>query len=230
MYEIRDSWPTFMGHDKLANALFNQVAVTFPDYCVVATADDGRVIGRGRSLPYTTELPGRELYPDGGWDTVLQWGFADQRKGRPATAASALDVAIDADHLGRGLSHDILAAMRAAVQAQGHDVLVAPVRPNAKHLRPALPMTTYITEMRADGLPADPWLRVHVRAGAAIVKVAPSSMVIAGSLAQWRDWTGLAFDRDGDVVVSGALVPVHCDLAHEYAVYVEPNVWVRHTL
>ena len=40
----------------------------------------------------------------------------------------------------------------------------------------------------------------------------------------------LAFDRDGDVVVPGALVPVHCDTAHDHAVYVEPNVWVRHDL
>ncbi|MEV8371134.1 hypothetical protein AB0P21_00245 [Kribbella sp. NPDC056861] len=41
---------------------------------------------------------------------------------------------------------------------------------------------------------------------------------------------GLPFDRTGEVVVPQALVPVHCDVEHDHAVYVEPNVWVRHDL
>ena len=55
-------------------------------------------------------------------------------------------------------------------------------------------------------------------------------MVMVGSLAQWREWTGLPFDRTGDVIVPEALVPVHCDVEHDHAVYVEPNVWVEHDL
>jgi hypothetical protein len=50
----------------------------------------------------------------------------------------------------------------------------------------------------------------------------------SGTLAQWREWTGLPFDRDGQVTMPGALTPVHVSLAHDHAVYVEPNVWVRH--
>ncbi len=91
-------------------------------------------------------------------------------------------------------------------------------------------MTQYIKLTRPDGLPQDAWLRVHVRAGAVIEKVAPASMVMAGSLAQWRAWTGLPFDTGGDVIVPGALVPIKCSATHDYAVYVEPNVWVRHHL
>ena len=47
-------------------------------------------------------------------------------------------------------------------------------------------MAQYVEQLREDGLPVDPWLRVHVRAGGKIVKVAPTSMVMAGSLAEWR--------------------------------------------
>ncbi len=68
------------------------------------------------------------------------------------------------------------------------------------------------------------------RLGARIVKVAPCSMVIAGSLAEWRSWTGLAFDRDGEMLLAGALSPVQVSLAQDYAVYVEPNVWMEHRL
>jgi hypothetical protein len=55
-------------------------------------------------------------------------------------------------------------------------------------------------------------------------------MAIAGSLAQWREWTGLPFDTDGPVVVPGALTPVEVSVAHDRAVYIEPNVWIRHRL
>jgi hypothetical protein len=55
-------------------------------------------------------------------------------------------------------------------------------------------------------------------------------MVVAGTLAEWRQWTGDPFDQTGPTHVAGALVPVHVDVAHDHAVYAEPNVWVRHSL
>jgi hypothetical protein len=229
VYEIEEDWPEFMGHDPVGNSLFHRVAEDFPDYCVVAT-DGDRVVARGRSVPFNAELPGREELPDQGWDRVQAWGFADRRRGVPATTASALDVTVDLAYLGRGLSHRVLAALREAVRRQGHDALLAPVRPTAKHQQPRLPMAEYVRQLRPDGLPADPWLRVHVHAGGVIERIAPASMTIGGSLKDWRLWTGLPFDHDGDIEVPGALVPVHCDTTHGHAVYVEPNVWVRHRL
>ncbi len=91
-------------------------------------------------------------------------------------------------------------------------------------------MEQYAFRERADGLPHDPWRRVHVRAGGVVEAVAPASMAVAASLEEWRGWTGLPFDSAGLVEVPGALAPVHCEPARGYAVYVEPNVWVRHTL
>jgi hypothetical protein len=55
-------------------------------------------------------------------------------------------------------------------------------------------------------------------------------MTIMGTLAAWREWTGLPFDVSGPVVVPEALVPVHCDVTHDHAVYCEPGVWVHHRL
>jgi hypothetical protein len=91
-------------------------------------------------------------------------------------------------------------------------------------------MADYADRVRDDGLPADPWLRTHVRAGAHIAGIAPVSMLVAGSLTQWRAWTGLPFDTDGSVIVPGALVPVQASLAHDHALYAEPNIWVCHPL
>ena len=103
-------------------------------------------------------------------------------------------------------------------------------RPTAKHLEPSTPFAEYVARATPEGLPADPWLCVHARAGGRIVKMAPTSMVVAGGLADWRRWTGMGFAASGPVAVPGALVPVHVSLEQDHAVYVEPNVWVRHTV
>ena len=228
IYDVEDVWPAFMNADALANALFYRVAEDFPEYCVMATDQDGTPVARGRSIPFRFGGPRRQELPDGGWDQVLTWAYDDKQEGAEVNMATALEIMIAPGHLATGLSYRMLAALRDAVARQGIDTMVAPVRPNEKHLSPTLPMSDYIKLTRPDGLPQDAWLRVHVRAGATIEKVAPASMVMAGSLAQWRGWTGLPFDTDGDVLVPGALIPVNCSVAHDYAVYVEPNVWVRH--
>lgn len=230
VYQCRDTWPRFMGHDPVANALFWQVVPAFPQLCVAVT-DQDRLVARGRAIPFALHAVARGgVLPPGGWDRVLTWGMDDRLDGVPADTVSALEVAIDPDYLGSGLSARVLAAMRQAAAEAGYAELVAPVRPNRKHLEPDLPCEEYVRRTRPDGLPKDPWLRVHVRAGASIEALAPVSMAIPGSLEQWRSWTGLPFDADGPVYVPHALVPVQCHLTHGYAVYVEPNIWVRHRL
>jgi hypothetical protein len=62
------------------------------------------------------------------------------------------------------------------------------------------------------------------------VKVAPTSMVVPGTITDWRRWTSIAFDTSGREVVPGAVMPVHVPLGQDYAAYVEPNVWVRHAV
>ncbi|MFF2809635.1 N-acetyltransferase [Streptomyces sp. NPDC058000] len=244
IYEITETWPAFIPHDPVATAFLGRVPEDFPQYCVAAT-DGDRVVARGLSVPFDAAPDGREEMPDRGWDQVLTWAYRDRRdecdesngehrqgphRGHSPTprTASALEITVDTGYLGRGLSSRLLAALRHTAGQQGHDVLLAPVRPTAKHREPRVPMADYVRRQRDDGLPADPWLRVHVKAGGTIEKIAPASMTVSGSLAQWRQWTGLPFDRDGHIEVPGALVPVHCDTAHDHAVYVEPNVWIQH--
>jgi GNAT superfamily N-acetyltransferase len=230
MYEVDSSWPEFMQADPVMNAFFGQVASAFPQLCAVATDAGGAVAATARAVALALDVPGRGALPDGGLDRATVWAFNDLRLGRAPDIASAVEILVGQAHRGTGLSHRMVAALRDAARDAGFSRLVAPVRPNGKHLYPTLPMAEYITMVREDGLPADPWLRVHARAGGRIRRVAQASMVMAGSLAQWREWTGLPFDRTGDVIVPEALVPVHCDAEHDHAVYVEPNVWVEHVL
>jgi GNAT superfamily N-acetyltransferase len=145
--------------------------------------------------PSPLDTDGRGELPAGGLDRVTIWAFNDRLDGRAPDTGSAVEIAVGRVHRGSGLSYRMLAALRDAARAAGLTRLVAPVRPTGKHCHPVLPMAHYIAIRRGDGLPADPWLRVH---GGRILQVAPASMVMAGSLAEWRAWTGLPFDRTGD--------------------------------
>ncbi|MFJ2788620.1 MULTISPECIES: N-acetyltransferase [unclassified Streptomyces] len=231
MWGMSDLWPEFMMHDPVGWANIGRIVRELPEYVLVATDAGGEIVARGFSVPFRLDVDGRRELPLRGWDEVLLWAFSDLKHGREADTVSAIEITVDTGFLGRGVSHRMLAALRDNAARRGFAELVAPVRPNGKHLEAGSPIHEYALRTREDdGLPHDPWLRAHVRAGGTIETVAPASMTISGSVEEWRSWTGLPFDTDGPVEVEGALVPVHCEAARGYAVYVEPNIWVRHRL
>jgi GNAT superfamily N-acetyltransferase len=227
---MANSWPEFIRHDPVGNAFYGRIARELPEYVQFAVDERGEVTAHAHSVPFAFAEEAEHGLPARGWDEVLARAFDDLRHGTPPDTVSAISIVVAPRAQGTGLSGRMLAAMRDNAGARGFREVLAPVRPSAKHLEPRTPMAEYAFRVRADGLPHDPWLRVHVRAGATVEAVAPASMTVSASLDEWRGWTGLPFDREGLVEVPGALVPVHCVPEHGYAVYVEPNVWVRHTV
>lgn len=229
IWEMPDSWPAFMDHDPISDALFGAVASARPELVLLALRD-GEIVAHATAIAFRLDADGRRTLPSTGWDRTLVWASRDLRFGEEPDTASALEVSVRPDLQGHGLSALMVGAMRDAAAASGFSTLLAPVRPSEKHLEPHTPMSEYAGRTRDDGLPADAWLRVHVRLGGVIEQIAPASQTITGSLAEWREWTGEPFDRSGDVVIPYGLAPVHVSLTHDRAVYVEPNVWVRHDL
>lgn len=230
VWDMPDTWVEFMDHDAIAEACFGSVVRNYRELGVVATDADDTIVADGTAMAFCTDCDGRRALPDKGWDQALTWAQRDLVHGNKPDTACALEVSIHPDWLFRGLSQVVFGAIRDAARAAGFATLVAPVRPTAKHTEPDADMDEYVRRTRPDGLPVDPWLRVHVRLGGKIERVAPASQTITGSLTQWREWTGLAFDAPGPVRVPGALVPVYCIPEQDVAVYVEPNVWIRHDL
>ncbi len=222
-----ESWPTFMYHDPVAR-LMSRLTTVFPEL-QFAALDGDEVVGTVVAAPFAWDGDLASL-PDRGWDAILEQAFRDADGGRTPTAVTLLEACVHRDRQGSGLSAPLLAGVRERCAALGFGSLFGPVRPNQKPLEPTVPIADYVARRRPDGLPQDAWLRVHERLGAHVVKIAPTSMTIAGTLARWREWTGLPFDVSGDVIVPGALVPVHVSVEHDHAVYVEPNVWMQHRL
>jgi len=229
MWAMPNPWPPFMHEDPVAGVFFGRLPDVFPEYQLLALDEQGTIAGKVNSVPFAW-LGTDEDLPERGWDAILERAFADERRGTAATAVSLLEARVNPDRRGTGMSYELLEAARQNARRLGFEDLFGPVRPAAKSAEPRTPMADYAARVRDDGLPADPWLRVHARVGARIVKVCPLSMIVPGSLATWRAWTGLPFDSSGPLEVPDALVPVDVSVEHDHAVYVEPNVWMHHRL
>lgn len=193
-------------------------------------------------------------------------------------ALSALSITVRSDRRRLGLAEWLIEAMRQSAREEHLRVLVAPLRPTRKSDHPFISMEKYVTWTHARNLssklpypsseqithnpmhpelsnnaswelPFDPWLRKHVHLGGRVVKIAPRSMVVQGSITEWQGWTGIDFHRlvqearsedlksdPGshmmylEVPVPGGLVPLKVHVAEKTCAYVEPNVWLYHEI
>jgi GNAT superfamily N-acetyltransferase len=206
---LRRAWPPFVQHDSVSNENWHRLFDEFAEFqfCLV---EGGQVVAEGCSIPIAG-LPA-------GWrDAFLSEGEPDR--------LCALQVLVDLEQQGRGLSRPMLEHMRGLAAARGWE-LWAPVRPTWKARYPLTPIERYVEWRRQDGLLLDPWLRAHERLGATVHSIAYGSMRVSGSRSEWEDWTDMTFPDNGSYVVPGALVPV--EFSDEGGLYVEPNVWMRH--
>jgi GNAT superfamily N-acetyltransferase len=117
-----------------------------------------RIIARGRTIPFRWDGTLADL--PGGIDALGLRALGED--GAP-TALSALAAEVDDDYQGSGLSRLVILTMAALARAHGLRSLVAPVRPNWKDRYPLISIDRYAAWTRPDGLPFDPWMRVHAR-------------------------------------------------------------------
>ena len=167
-----------------------------------------------------TELPAE------GWDWLVESGIGS-RAGK-ANVLGALAISVPSIHRGKGYATRMIQELCGLTRRLGFDALVAPVRPTAKCGYPHVPIGEYIGWRDERGRFFDPWLRAHLSQGGKLVGPCERSMVVEEHVAFWETWAGRRFERSGDYVVDGALVPVTIDLERQVGRYEEPNVWVTY--
>ena len=219
-------FPEFLYHDPIANEHFMPAIRARPELQFYACDDErDEWVGQANAIPAAWDGDVASL-PEGGLDAVLQ---ASAEGGGPEpNVLCACQILIAQSHRGQGLSSRMIQRMGELGREHGLDTLIAPVRPNLKEHYPLAPIDRYVEWRRPDGALVDPWLRTHERLGAPIVKIAPRSVVIPGTIAEWEQWTGMVFPDAGPYIVPGALVPVEIDRERDEGLYVEPNVWMVH--
>jgi GNAT superfamily N-acetyltransferase len=223
--EFEGVWPEYNMHAPVTNRYWQRLYEDFPAFQFVLYDDETDVVlAEGQTIPFVWDGTPEGL-PDG-LDGLLEDVF-EGPAGEP-TALSALAAEIPPEHQSRGLSGRLLEEMAAVAREHGLADLVAPLRPSWKERYPLTPIEDYVGWMREDGLPLDPWLRVHVRMGAEALRPEPRSLRIEGTVAEWEEWVGLAFPQSGDYVFPRGLATVAIDRDADRGLYFEPNVWVRH--
>ncbi len=221
------SWPEFALHSNVALELWKELRSQFLGFqWVLLDEERDQVIGMGYSAPVAWD--GSVEHLPGGFDDVLRTSLLQLAEGVRPNTLSALMATITPSRRGEGLSGLLIQTMRRVAGAHGFDHLIAPVRPTWKERYPLMPIERYVTWRRDDGLPFDPWIRLHERLGGRILAPCPDSTLFSATVAEWESWTKMAFPEDGDYVIPGALSLLHIDHERDLGVHVEPNVWVRH--
>ncbi|HLI01844.1 MAG TPA: hypothetical protein VKV06_13745 [Acidimicrobiales bacterium] len=215
-------WPEYNLHGDHTGSYFSAL---IPDYAhlqvVFVDRRSGQAVARGRTIAFRWDGSLADL--PAGIDSV---GARALEHPGEATALSALAAEVDLGYQGCGLSGLLLQSMIAVAGDAGLRALVAPVRPSGKHRYPLTPIERYAAWRRDDGLPFDPWMRVHARAGGRILRPQPESLRITAPVADWEGWTEMPFPEDGRYVFPAGLAPL--EVTDGTGRYWEPNVWYLH--
>jgi GNAT superfamily N-acetyltransferase len=222
------AWPEFMLHFPVAGRLWHHLEEDFVAWQLLLLDADDRIAAAGNSAPLAWD--GTDEGLPAGWDDQLERTVDGLRAGNEPNALGAIQIVVAPDRQGERLAGRVVELFRERARAAGLRALIACVRPTEKHRYPLTPIERYATWTRADGLPFDAWIRLHVRLGGRVARAAPQSMTTSGSIADWERWTGLALPESGAYVVPFATNPVVVDREADRVVYHDANVWVVHDL
>ena len=201
---------------------------TFAGFQILFCDASGALVALGHTVPFIWDGDLEDLPPT--INEVMERAVDANRRGLAPNTLCALAALVTGSQQRRGLSAEILRAMRSLAAEHGMHSLVAPVRATLKSLYPLTPIERYALWKRDDGSPFDPWIRVHWRLGAEYLKLAPEALVVIGNVSEWEEWTAMSFPESGEYVIPGALQPVTIDRERNTGRYLDANVWMRHPI
>jgi hypothetical protein len=220
----RDTLPEYNNHGDVLNRYWGRLTDERPEFQFHLLDGDGDLVARARSIP--VHWNGRLDDLPAGIDGAIARGFDEGG----ANVLCALVIMVPRDCQGRGVSGVAVKAMLELARRHELEAVIAPVRPSWKDRYPLVPIERYAAWRRADGFLFDPWMRVHERLGARVLKPEPQSLSITGRVVEWEEWTGIAFPESGVYWFPGGLAPVSIDREEDRGAYWEPNIWMQHTL
>lgn len=224
-----DWWGIFSRHPQYQFGLYRPQNNASEDGSEDASEDSGlgELVAVGNAVPLAWSGDLAHL-PDAGWDWALHQSRVDHEAGSPPTLLSAVSATVAPSAWGQGVSRAVIQAMRALARQNGLPTLIAPVRPVFKSRYPLIPMADYAQWTNRDGLPFDPWMRVHARLGATVAHPCERSMSMGGRVADWERWLAMPLPGSGQYVHPDLLAPLQVDRRRDRGIYVEPNVWMVH--
>jgi hypothetical protein len=216
-----DAFPAYNYHGDILNVYWPRLGEEYAEFQFQLVEGD-EIVARACTIPTRWDGTMDDL-PEGMDEAILR-AF----DGGGTNVLCALLIAIPRSYRGKSVSSDALRGMVDIARRHGLEPLIAPVRPTWKDRYPLTPIDRYMHWRREDGLPFDPWIRLHERLGGRVLAAAPRSIRITGAVSEWEEWTEMAFPESGEYVFPGGLATVEIDREQDSGRYWEPNVWMRH--
>lgn len=188
----------------------------------------------------------------GTWDQVSGKEAGVQAALRPeGNTMVLLSVSIRPEGRGRGVAAQLVDRARQVARSEGIDHVISPFRPSGFGTHKAaggnVDFSAYCGARRADGLLADPWLRILTRLGMRPLRIVDRAMVVALTVAELNElrrthhpeaWTPLDEARaatlladrgssaaDVEVWECGETGSWFVDRSAGVAMYEESNLW-----
>jgi hypothetical protein len=221
-----EGFPVFISGDKEVPKYIERVRASFQEYDLILTNEDDQLVATGWGVPIiwsgeVSELP--SSFAD-----VLRQSIDVLEGSSTADTFVICGAVVHPSFKGGEAAESLIRALCDTAAAHHLANVIAPVRPTRKHLYPLLGIDAYAAWVRDDGMPWDPWLRLHVRIGGKVIGLAREAQTMTDAVSQWEEWTGLEIPVSGNYIIPKGMAPLHIDKIDDLGTYVEPNVWVRH--
>lgn len=200
------AFPEFLYYSEIAAKTWEKMIAYFEEYQLLLLHEE-RIMAVINCMPMNLDIPDNEL-PEEAFNWGMEKGIKDFEAGKKINAALGIQIIIPAEYQGKGLSSIAAQELKNMCIRMGIKRLIIPIRPTLKSKYPINDIDKYIKWKNKDGLPFDPWLRVHVRKNAKIINACKKAVEINGTVNQWETWTNMKFPESGKYVVEGALCPV----------------------
>ncbi len=218
--ELNDStWPAFLLRSNVRN--WSSIYTEFKGFQILVL-EHSALVAAGLTVPFDWAPGG--LLPS----TIDEVVYPAHWPLRTAGVLCALGVLVRPMYRRKGLSRKILSEMRSLSEVKGLRGVLAPVRPNRKHVFPEEAIETYANRRDEKGRLLDPWLRVHEEMDGERPGFMRESVTVTASIQDWEKWTGMRFSTPGSYCIPDGLAPVSIDLETNQGTYREPNVWYFH--
>ncbi|AGB80667.1 amino acid adenylation enzyme/thioester reductase family protein [Serratia sp. FGI94] len=222
----QQSWPAFFAADHATLNHWPTLLRQHEDDQLLLLNEQQQLSG----AVHTTRIDwdGQTASLQRGWTGAIADGISRDASRKPNTLV-ALAALVAPQERGQGLSRILLDTIKQHAIASGMTRCIIPLRVTGKAAYPAMTFADYVYATDADGRPLDPWLRVHLAAGARLLGIADRSQRVAADSKRWSQWLAQDVTAPGLHHHPSLFTPLSVDEQGQ-GIYDEPCVWVEHPL